>query len=52
MNYQALAQQFWRQGYLVVEDMFDAATMDRYQALILEHFGDAPAFSHNEEFLT
>ncbi len=52
MNYQALAQQFWRQGYLVVEDMFDAATMDRYQALILEHFGDAPVFSHNEEFLT
>ena len=52
MNYEALAEQFWEQGYVVVEDMFDAATMDRYQALILEHFGDSPAFCHNEEFIT
>ena len=52
MNYRALAELFWTQGYLVVEDMFDAVTMDRYQSLILEHFGDSPEFFHNEEFLT
>lgn len=52
MNYHSLAEQFWEQGYLVVEGMFEASLMDRYQALILQHFGEAPAFSHNEEFLS
>jgi hypothetical protein len=32
--------------------MFDPALMDRYQALILDHFGESPAFFHNEEFLS
>ncbi len=52
MDYQALAEQFWEQGYLVIEDMFDAGLMDRYQALILEHFGESPEFFHNDEFLS
>ena len=41
MDYAQLADRFWEQGYLVVEDMFDADLMDRYQALILEHFGES-----------
>ena len=52
MNYKALADQFWEQGYLVIEDMFDPALMDRYQALIMDHFGETPEFFHNEEFLS
>jgi hypothetical protein len=52
MDYGQLADNFWKQGYLVVEDMFDVEMMDRYQALILEHFGESPAFFHNDEFLT
>jgi len=52
LNYEQLSQQFWEQGYLVIEDLFDATLMDRYQALIEEHFGEAPAFLHNDEFLS
>ena len=52
MNYEALADQFWEQGYLGIEDMFDPALMDRYQALIMDHFGETPEFFHNEEFLS
>lgn len=51
MDYAALAQTFWDQGYLVLENMFEAGLMDRYQGLILEHFGESPEFSHNDEFL-
>ena len=32
--------------------MFDPALMDRYQALIMDHFGETPEFFHNEEFLS
>jgi ectoine hydroxylase-related dioxygenase (phytanoyl-CoA dioxygenase family) len=51
-DYAALADRFWEQGYLVVEDMFEAELMDEYQALILEHFGESPDFHHDEEFLS
>jgi ectoine hydroxylase len=51
MDYKELARQFWEQGFLVVEDMFGAALMDQYQAMISTHFGEAPDFTHNEEFL-
>ncbi len=52
MDYAQLAESFWRQGYLVIEDMFEAELMDRYQSLILEHFGESPEFFHNDEFLS
>lgn len=52
MNDSELARMFWEQGYLVLDDFFDGQLMDRYQALILDHFGRSPAFLHNEEFLT
>lgn len=51
MNTKALAAQFWDQGYLVLEDFFPHELMDQYQQLILEHFGENPAFVHNDEFL-
>ncbi len=51
MNYQKPADQFWEQGFLLLEDFFDAALMDRYNQLILDHFGEDPAFFHNDEFL-
>jgi len=52
MNFAALARDFWRDGYLVLEDVFDLDLMDEYQRLIVGHFGETPAFAHNEEFLT
>lgn len=51
-NYQALAKQFWRDGYIVIENFFDDALMDRYDELILNHFGFQPEFWHTEEFLS
>jgi hypothetical protein len=51
LNYQNLAKQFWRDGYLVIEDFFDLTLMDRYQQLIVEHFGSSPEFLHTDEFL-
>ena len=51
MNVEALAADFWRDGYLVLENAFAHELMDDYQRLILEHFGETPQFLHNEEFL-
>jgi len=51
-DYAALANEFWMQGFLVVEGLFDDALMNRYQALILDHFGESPQYSHNDEFLS
>ncbi|MDO3385899.1 phytanoyl-CoA dioxygenase family protein [Gilvimarinus sp. SDUM040013] len=51
MNYEALAQQFWRDGYLALEDFFDSDLMDQYQELIVRHFGSSPVFLHTDEFL-
>ncbi len=52
MNYQALAEQFWRDGFLMIENFFSIDLMDDYNSKILEHFGENPEFSHNAEFLS
>jgi len=51
MNYKQLAEQFWHQGYVIIEDFFDASLMESYDDLILKHFGFTPEFCHNDEFL-
>lgn len=52
MDFEALSKKFWTDGYLILEDFFDAEMMDHLNEVILEHFGDTPDFWHNEEFLT
>ncbi len=52
MNVEVMAEQFWRDGYLVVPDFFSPALMDRLNGLILAHFGATPAFWHTDEFLS
>lgn len=52
MNYELLADQFWRDGFLLIEDFFSLELMDEYNEKILKHFGMNPEFFHNEEFLT
>ncbi len=47
-----LSQQFWRDGYLILEDFFEVDVMDRLNKVILDHFGLAPDYWHNDEFLT
>lgn len=51
MNIKILAEQFWLNGYLVLDNFFDDKLMDDYQALIIKHFEENPEFIHNEEFL-
>ena len=51
MDFKVMAEDFWRDGYLVVDDVFDQVLMDEYQRLIVDHFGESPTFVHNEEFL-
>lgn len=51
MNLTALANEFWQQGYLSIDDFFDEELMDVYQGHILQHFGNHSHFGHNAEFL-
>ena len=51
MNTAEMLKQFEREGFVVVEDFFDEALMDRLDLLIREHFGENPDFSHEDEFL-
>ena len=51
MNIESLAIEFWEKGYLCIDNFFNDKLMDKYQALILKHFGDSPEFLHNQEFL-
>lgn len=51
MNYQTLAEQFWQEGYLVLENFFSNEIMDRFNSQIFDYFGENPEFFHNEEFL-
>lgn len=50
-DYDKLAETFWLQGYLLIENFFSSDLMDDYNRVILNHYGVDPAFSHNDEFL-
>jgi len=52
MNHDALVETFWRDGFVVVHDFFDAALMDELDSIIRRRFGEDPQFWHNSEFLT
>lgn len=47
-----LIERFQKDGYLVLEDYFDASLMDELDELIRGHFGADPEFWHTEEFLS
>lgn len=51
MNTTPLLDTFKRDGYLVLEDFFDASLMDALNGLIRSYYGDDPEFWHNDEFL-
>jgi len=52
MQLEKLANTFWRQGYVVIEDFFSAKTMDNLQSLILNHYGLDPEYEHEAAFLS
>ena len=51
MNHEKLSRQFWDQGYLVLENFFQARLMAQLNGLIKLHFGENPDFCHEQEFL-
>jgi hypothetical protein len=51
MKLNSLRQQFWQNGYLVLDDFFAPDLMDAADRSIRDHFGDNPAFRHEAEFL-
>ena len=52
MNIEALKEQFDHDGYIVLENFFDAELMDHLDRMIRNYYGDNPAFQHNDEFLS
>lgn len=46
-----LADQFWEQGYIVLENFFDPALMDESQKRIMDHYGESPEFLHDDNFI-
>lgn len=51
MQTDSLKATFDRDGYLVLEDFFDASIMDHLDQVIRNYFGDNPDFFHDDEFL-
>ena len=43
--------EFERDGFIVFEDFFDTGLMNDLDARVRKHFGDAPTFVHDDEFL-
>jgi ectoine hydroxylase len=50
MNYPKLATDFWKEGYLVIEDFFDPTLMDELHELILAQFSGKFATCLTDEF--
>lgn len=51
MDTKALAQEFWNQGYLHINNFFDESLMDEFIGMILGHFGMKPEWQHTDEFI-
>jgi len=51
MDYIKLAESFWENGFLVLENFYQDNVMDTLNARILQHFGMSPEWGHSEEFL-
>ena len=51
MNIPDLAQKFWKDGVLVIEDFFEDDLMGALDEQIRGHFGEDPEFEHSAEFL-
>ncbi|MBT8140974.1 MAG: phytanoyl-CoA dioxygenase [Gammaproteobacteria bacterium] len=52
MQIETLVKQFWQNGFLLLEKLFDPDLMDKYNTLILGHFGLDPEYLHDPDFVT
>lgn len=48
---QEYAKQFWRDGFIYIENFFSAELVSLYNEKIIEHFGMTPEFAHTDEFI-
>ena len=51
-QYQQYAEQFWKNGYLIIENFFPEEVMDTANKKIFEHYGTEPAWEHTDEFIS
>lgn len=51
-KYRQHAEQFWKQGYLILENFFSDDIMDDANEKILQHYGMNPTWQHTDEFIT
>ena len=51
MDIKELAQTFWQQGYLVIEDFFSDELTNKMHDLIMSYYGVDPEYCHDEDFL-
>ena len=51
-QYQQYAEQFWKNGYLILENFFPDEVMDDANEMILKHYGLDPKWEHTDEFIT
>ena len=52
MNYKKYAQEFWENGYVIIENFFNDKLMDHLNKVILNHYGMNPNWEHNNEFIS
>ncbi|WP_462248494.1 phytanoyl-CoA dioxygenase family protein [Ekhidna sp.] len=51
MDFRALANQFWNDGYIYVKGFFPKEMMKKFNGMCLEHFGLNPEWEHTSEFI-
>lgn len=51
MDFDKLAKQFWKDGFVVLESFFKSDEMERLCHLSFKQFGESPNFMHDAEFL-
>lgn len=51
MDLENLHEEFWENGYLVLDDFFEPELMAQMDTIIRGYFGDDPQFWHEQEFL-
>jgi hypothetical protein len=52
MDFKKYAEEFWENGFICIENFFDAELMDHLNATILDHYGLDPNWEHNNEFIS
>ncbi|WP_027392832.1 phytanoyl-CoA dioxygenase family protein [Aquimarina latercula] len=52
MDYKKIVTQFWENGFVILENFFDPELMDKYNNVILDHYGVDPNWEHTDEFIT